>query len=142
MTALPRTCWLTRSSRSTQIGPSNTPVDGPGSVVHVMPKPGVTDPEAASALELLAHLGYPVSNVRTIRTYRVEGPAGSLPRLVQRVLANDAVEMAVVGHALSGPARPAKPIGSGRSRCRSVTLHDADLLHLSRSASSRSACRK
>ncbi len=66
-------------------------------VVHVLPKPGVTDPEAESALALLRDLGLAVENVRTIRTYRVEGPEASLPRLIGRVLANDAVEQAVVG---------------------------------------------
>ncbi len=37
------------------------------------------------------------TNVRTIRTYRVDGPAAALPRLIQRLLANDAVEQAIVG---------------------------------------------
>ncbi len=54
------------------IEPTNTPANGAGSLIHVMPKPGVTDPEGASALELLQHLGYSVSNVRTIKTYRVK----------------------------------------------------------------------
>ncbi len=40
------------------------PANGARTVVHVMPKPGVTDPEAASALALLRDLDYPVSNVR------------------------------------------------------------------------------
>ncbi len=71
--------------------------EGPGTVVHVLPKAGVTDPEAESALALLRDLGLAVDDVRTIRTYRVEGPAGALPRLVSRVLANDAVEQAVIG---------------------------------------------
>ena len=62
-----------------------------------MPKPGVTDPEAESARALLADLGYPVTNVRTIRTYRIEGPVVALPRLIERVLSNDAVELAVIG---------------------------------------------
>ncbi len=115
------------------IGPSNTPLDGPGSVVHVMPKPGVTDPEAASALELLRDLDYPVSNVRTIRTYRVEGPDASLPRLVQRVLANDAVEMAVMGTLSLERLDPGQTY---RFRKISVPIGgatDAELLHLSRS---------
>ena len=85
---------------------SRGPVDGPGTVVHVLPKPGVTDPEAESALALLRDLGFAAENVRTIRTYRVEGPADALPRLIQRVLANDAVEQAVVGALAVRPARP------------------------------------
>ena len=71
--------------------------DGEGIIVHVLPKPGVTDPEAESALALLRDLGFAVEAVRTIRTYRLEGPADGLHRLVSRVLANDAVEQAVIG---------------------------------------------
>jgi phosphoribosylformylglycinamidine synthase subunit PurSL len=71
--------------------------DDPGTVVSVMPKPGVTDPEAQSALALLSDLGFAVSGVRTIRTYRIEGPAPALPRLIQRVLSNEAVEEALIG---------------------------------------------
>ncbi|MFI5457585.1 MAG: phosphoribosylformylglycinamidine synthase subunit PurL [Isosphaerales bacterium] len=106
---------------------------GDGTVVHVMPKPGVTDPEAESALSLLCDLGFAVSNVRTIRTYRVEGPKGAMPRLIQRVLANDAVEQAVIG------SLPFDQIGQGRPyRFRRVLvpirgLGDHELLHLSRS---------
>ena len=71
--------------------------DGTTAIVHVFPKPGVTDPEGESALAMLRGLGYAVDGARSIRSYRVEGPADQLPRLIQRVLANDAVEQAVVG---------------------------------------------
>ncbi|MFO0959524.1 MAG: AIR synthase related protein [Isosphaeraceae bacterium] len=74
---------------------SSTGADG--TLVHVLPKSGVTDPEAESALALLRDLGYPVENVRSIRSYRADGPADALPRLIRRLLANDAVEQAVVG---------------------------------------------
>jgi phosphoribosylformylglycinamidine synthase len=76
---------------------SQQPPGGPETVVHVLPRPGVTDPEGQSALEILHDLGFAAEGVRTIRTYRIEGPAESLPRLIQRVLANEAVEHAVVG---------------------------------------------
>jgi phosphoribosylformylglycinamidine synthase len=64
---------------------------------HVLPKPGVTDPEGESALRLLRDLGYPVEQVRTIRSYRLEGPESSRDELVRRILRNDAVEMSVRG---------------------------------------------
>jgi phosphoribosylformylglycinamidine synthase len=70
--------------------------EGPA-VVHVLPRPGVTDPEAESALRLLRDLGFPAVALRTIRSYRVSGPAERLGRLIQRVLANEAVEQAVIG---------------------------------------------
>ncbi len=72
-------------------------IDGASAAVYVLPKPGVTDPEAESAWALLRDLGHAVTNVRTIRTYRIDGPADRLPRLIDRLLANDAVDQAVVG---------------------------------------------
>jgi phosphoribosylformylglycinamidine synthase len=82
---------------SFRVQPGRSPAPAGVALVHVLPKPGVTDPEAESALELLRDLGYAVEGVRTIRTYRLEGPAVHQARLIQRVLANDAVEQAVVG---------------------------------------------
>src|SRR3982750_1436395 len=40
------------------IRPAGHAADGPDSVVHVLPKPGVTDPEAQSALAILRDLGF------------------------------------------------------------------------------------
>jgi phosphoribosylformylglycinamidine synthase len=71
--------------------------DARGTVVHVLPKPGVTDPEAESAAELLRDLGFAIEGARTIRSYRIAGPIDQLERLITRVLANDAVEQAVIG---------------------------------------------
>jgi phosphoribosylformylglycinamidine synthase len=68
-----------------------------GRVVHVLRKPGVTDPEADSALSVLRDLGFAAENVRTVHSYRVEGPEAALPRLIAKVLANEAVEQAVLG---------------------------------------------
>jgi phosphoribosylformylglycinamidine synthase len=48
-------------------------------------------------LALLRDVGYAVEGVTTVRSYQIEGPADSLPVLVDRLLANDAVERAVVG---------------------------------------------
>ncbi len=81
------------------IRPSHEPAEPPpgGVILHVLPKPGVTDPEAESARAILRDLGLAVSGCRTIRTYRIVGPEAALPRLISRVLANDAVEMSVVG---------------------------------------------
>jgi phosphoribosylformylglycinamidine synthase len=102
-------------------------------VVHVLPKPGVTDPEAESALALLTDLGYRVTDMRSIRTYHIDGPATSLPRLIRRVLANDAVEQAVLG------ALPFDRLGQGQPyQFRRVevpirSLDDEALVRLSRS---------
>ena len=107
--------------------------DGSGTVVHVLPKPGVTDPEGLSAQSVLRDLGFAAENVRTIRTYRIDGPAESLSRLIQRVLANDAVEQAVVG------VLPFDRLGQGQTyafRRISVSIaemDDAALSNLSKS---------
>jgi phosphoribosylformylglycinamidine synthase subunit PurSL len=113
------------------IRPSSEPACGPGTIVHVLPKPGVTDPEAESASSLLRELGYPVTNVRTVRTYWIEGSQSAVPRLIERVLANDAVEQAAVG------ALPQDALALGqvyRFERRQVHLRhldDAGLAHLS-----------
>jgi phosphoribosylformylglycinamidine synthase len=101
-------------------------------IVHVLPKSGVTDPEAESALQLLRDLGYAVTHLRTIRTYRVGGARDTLPRLIERVLANDAVEQAVIG------ALPFDHLGGGepyRFRRETVPVRGLDsaaLVELSR----------
>ncbi len=115
-----------------RIEPCNAPDEGPGSGIHVMPKPGVTDPEGSSALELLCRLGYPVSNVRTIKSYRVVGPADSLPRFARRVLANDAVEMTVHGTLALDRLDVGQTYRFRRVSVPIRDLADAELLELSR----------
>ena len=106
--------------------------EGEGVLVHVLPKPGVTDPEAESALALLRDLGFAVEAVRTIRTYCLVGPGEGLHRVVARVLANDAVEQAVVGNL------PFHKLGQGTSyRFERVEVPilgkpDAELLAISK----------
>ena len=116
------------------VRPGRHDPDGPGTVVHVVPKPGVTDPEAESARALLHDSGFAADAVRTVRTYRLEGPlTKSLPRLITRVLANDAVEQAVVG------ALPFDKLGQGQPYTfRRVdvpirSMDDAALARLSKS---------
>ncbi len=106
---------------------------GQTNLVHVLRKPGVTDPEAESALAILRDLGFAVENVRTIRTYQVEGPSASLPRLIQRVLSNDAVEQAIQG------GLPFDRLGQGhtyqfqRVDVPLAGMSDDELVHLSKS---------
>jgi phosphoribosylformylglycinamidine synthase subunit PurSL len=114
------------------IRPGQSSCEGPGTVVHVMPKPGVTDPEAENALALLRSLNYEVSNVRTIRTYVIDGPANSLPQLIARVLANDAVELAVVGTLPFDHLGEGQPYQFERTLVPLRGLADTELLDLSR----------
>ncbi len=110
-----------------------TPAVGDRSVVHVLPRPGVTDPEAESALALLRELGFAVEGVRTIRSYTIDGPAEHLPRLIQRVLANEAIEQAAPG------SLPFDHLGQGQHyEFRLITvplraMDDRELLEVSRS---------
>ncbi len=67
-------------------------------VVHVLPKPGVMDPVAQSALAAIADLEISVDAVRTLRkVWIADLPADPLQRLCKNVLANDAIEQVVVG---------------------------------------------
>ena len=115
------------------IRPVGSDGDGSSAVVNVLPKPGVTDPEAESALAILNDLGYSVSNVRTIRTYRIDGPADSLPRLIERVLANDAVEQAIIGALPFDHLGQGQPYHFRREEVPIRGLDDAALIELSRS---------
>jgi phosphoribosylformylglycinamidine synthase len=102
-------------------------------LVHVLPKPGVTDPEAESALAILRDLGYGASNVRSIRTYRIEGPNDALSRLIQRVLSNDAVEQAVVGTLAFDKLSQGHPYHFKRIEVPIRTMDDDALMVLSKS---------
>lgn len=103
-----------------------------GVVVHVLRKPGVTDPEAESAQAVLREMGLDVAFVRTVRGYRVNGPSEGLSKLIAKVLSNEAVEQAVLG------AIQLDHLGQGHPyRFRLITLpirdlDDAALLKLSR----------
>lgn len=67
-------------------------------VVHVLLKPGVTDPEAESALEALVDFGLAADAVRTFRKYWIGGlDATGLPDLCKKFLANDSIEQVVIG---------------------------------------------
>jgi phosphoribosylformylglycinamidine synthase len=67
-------------------------------VVYVLPKPGVMDPVAQSALAAIADLELAADAVRTLRKYWIADlPADRLKTLCVNVLANDAIEQIVVG---------------------------------------------
>ncbi len=66
--------------------------------VHVLPKPGVMDPVAQSALAAMADLDLQADAVRTLRKYWFAAlPDDTLRLLAAKVLANDAIEQVVVG---------------------------------------------
>ena len=72
--------------------------DGPAHWIHVLPKPGVTDPVAQSAMAAIADCGIRAEAVRTLKKYAVGPLAGDrLALLCSKVLANDAIEQVILG---------------------------------------------
>ena len=69
-----------------------------GNVIHVLPKPGVTDPVADSALKAIADFGLKADAVCTLRKYWVADlPPDRLKLLTTKLLANDSIEQVIVG---------------------------------------------
>ena len=74
------------------------PPNGAASLIHVLPKPGVMDPVAQSALAAIADFDLKAKAVRTLRKFWVSNLADDqLKVLAARLLANDAIEQVVVG---------------------------------------------
>src|SRR4051812_2062087 len=67
-------------------------------LVHVLPKPGVTDPVAASTLAAITDFGIAAEAVVTLRKYWISGlDHGQLQALASKLLANDSIEQVVFG---------------------------------------------
>jgi phosphoribosylformylglycinamidine synthase subunit PurSL len=74
------------------------PPAGRNRLVHVLPKPGVMDPVAQSTLAAIGDLGLKADAVRTLNKYWFAGlPDDKLRLLCGKLLANDAIEQAIVG---------------------------------------------
>jgi phosphoribosylformylglycinamidine synthase len=67
-------------------------------IIHVLPKPGVTDPVAASTLAAIADFGIAADAVVTLRKFWVSGLSDEqLQILAAKLLANDSIEQVVFG---------------------------------------------
>jgi phosphoribosylformylglycinamidine synthase len=74
------------------------PRDGRSCLIHVLPKPGVMDPVAQSAMAAIADFGCRAEAVRTLKKYWISPlPDDKLQLLCTKVLANDAIEQVIVG---------------------------------------------
>ncbi|MGQ9574567.1 MAG: phosphoribosylformylglycinamidine synthase subunit PurL [Thermoguttaceae bacterium] len=74
------------------------PPDACPRLIYVLPKPGVMDPVALSALAAIKDFGIQVEAVRTFKKYWVGRlPDEKLGLLCSKILANDAVEQVIVG---------------------------------------------
>jgi phosphoribosylformylglycinamidine synthase II len=77
---------------------AQAPDGRPAALVQVLPKPGVMDPVAESALRAICELGVPADAVRTLRKYWVRNLSEEALRvLCAKSLANDAIEQVVFG---------------------------------------------
>ena len=104
-----------------------------GTTIFVLRKFGVTDPEADSARDLLRASGLAVDHVRTLRSYRVEGPTEALPQLIRRVLSNDAVEQVFIGTFPFDRLGQGTPYPFQRVDIPILDKSDAELLTISQS---------
>lgn len=85
---------------STQIGEVGNPqlAEGNGTLVHVLPKPGVMDPVAQSTLQALQDMSLPVHYVTTFRKYWLQDvSAEQVDRVCNKLLSNDSIERVVHG---------------------------------------------
>lgn len=74
------------------------PPQGGGQLIHVMPKPGVTDPVAASTLAAIGDFGIQADAVVTLTKYWIDGLSPEQVKLLAtKVLANDSIEQVVIG---------------------------------------------
>jgi phosphoribosylformylglycinamidine synthase len=120
-----------------EVGHTTAPVESTESptktyTVHILPKPGVTDPTGDTALSILKSLGHDVDKVRTVRTYKINGPSAFLPDLIRRLLANDAVEMSVLGNLSIDHLQPSGTYTFKRVEVPILGMTDAELIKTSK----------
>ncbi len=72
--------------------------DGRPRLIHVLPKPGVMDPVAQSAIHAIADFDLEAEVVRTLKKYWIgELDDDKLELLCAKILANDAIEQVIAG---------------------------------------------
>ena len=102
-------------------------------LIHVLPKPGVTDPVAQSAGAAIADFGIQAEAVRTLKKYWISPlPPDKLQLVCSKILANDAIEQVIVGrlpfeHLEVGSAYQFRPL-----TVPIRTMDDETLVRLSR----------
>jgi phosphoribosylformylglycinamidine synthase len=108
------------------------PLDGLPTVVHVLPKAGVTDPAGLTAQAAAAALGHRVV-VRSLRKYWLPAlDAADITRLAEKLLANDAIQDVVVGPLAISSLSGGRTWSFARETIPLAGLDDAALEKLSR----------
>jgi phosphoribosylformylglycinamidine synthase len=102
-------------------------------LIHVLPKPGVMDPVAQSAMTAIADFGISVQAVRTFKKFWVGNlPDDKLELLCSKVLANDAIEQVMVGPLPFDRLEVGSPYSFRLTTVPIRTMDDAALERLSR----------
>ena len=125
---------VTESAVVDEIGAARLaqPLDGLPTVVHVLPKAGVTDPAGLTAQAAAAALGHRVV-VRSLRKYWLPAlDAADIGRLAEKLLANDAIQEVVVGPLAISSLSGGRTWSFARETIPLVGLDDAALEKLSR----------
>lgn len=109
-------------------GPADLPT-----IVHVLPRAGVTDPAAQSAHEAFGLLGIRPTAVRSVRKYWLPRlPEADAARLAWKLLASEAIHDVVVGPLPLRSLAGGRPWQFVRDTVRLAGLDDAALAMLSR----------
>ena len=90
--------WLASALTPPAGHSASSAAQGTTRLVHVLPKPGVMDPVAQSALAAIADFGFSASAVRSLKKYWINtSDSQQLTNLCSRLLANDSVEQVIIG---------------------------------------------
>ncbi|HMC10372.1 MAG TPA: AIR synthase related protein, partial [Pirellulaceae bacterium] len=102
-------------------------------IIHVLPKPGVTDPVAASTLSAIKDFGIAADAVVTLRKFWISGlTEQQLKLLTTKLLANDSIEQTIIGPLRMDRLHLGSPYRFEPITVPIRTLSDDDLLALSR----------
>ena len=103
-------------------------------LIHVLPKPGVTDPVADSALKAIADFGLKADAVCTLRKYWIADlPSDRLKLFTTKLLANDSIEQVIIGPLSLAHIDVGSSYQFQAQTVPITTLTDAALLSLSKS---------
>jgi phosphoribosylformylglycinamidine synthase II len=109
-------------------GPANLPT-----VLHVLPRAGVTDPAAQTAREAFGLLGLRPAAVRSVRKYWLPRlPEEETTRLAWKLLASEAIHDVVIGPLPLRTLTGGRPWSFTREAVRLAGLDDVALAQLSR----------
>ncbi len=117
------------------IGRSKAPAGlAKATLIEVHLKSGVTDPVAQSVTTAIADMGVKVDNVRTARKYVLLGQINQsqIDTISQKILANDCIELVLIGDAAEPPSPHIKPYELKKTDWPIRDLGDDGLVALSK----------